>query len=150
MHDGIWSGGTYSCWGTYNREAPLRMCGPEGHYHFEVKCVDATSTPHLAFAGLLGAGLRGILDGALLSTGDCEKPVALMNEEEKRAVGLANPLRLPRSIGDARKLFAADGVMQGIFGKEFIEKYIGTNEVSLALMTHGHRDSSAYRHWRSS
>ena len=25
--------------------------------------------------------------------------------------------------------------MQGIFGKEFIEKYIGTNEVSLALMT---------------
>ena len=57
MHDGIWSGGTYAAWGTDNREAPVRACGPAGHHHFEVKSVDATSTPHLALAAIIAAGV---------------------------------------------------------------------------------------------
>lgn len=42
MIDGVWSGGTYVCWGTDNREAPVRLCNassPSGR-NFEVKCHD--------------------------------------------------------------------------------------------------------------
>ncbi|OBZ77907.1 Protein fluG [Grifola frondosa] len=37
VFDGIWSGGTYASWGTDQREAPVRLCGPPGHHHFELK-----------------------------------------------------------------------------------------------------------------
>ena len=62
------------------------------------------AAPHLALAALLAAGTRGIVDGALLEVGDCAKPVVEMSEEERLAVGLGkDPVRLPRSIGEARE-----------------------------------------------
>ncbi|KAI0777535.1 FLU1-II [Trametes elegans] len=128
MLDGIWSGGTYACWGTDNREAPVRACGPPGHHHFEIKSVDATSTPHLALAGILAAGVSGIREGALLAVGDCAKPAAEMSQEERAAVGLADPLRLPKTIEDARRAFAADQIMTSALGAEFVKTYIGINE----------------------
>ena len=130
MVDGIWSGGTYACWGTYNREVPLRLCGPEGAHHFEVKCVDGTATPHLAFAGLVAAGLRGIVDGAVLSTGDCSKPVFDMSIAERTAVGLENAVKLPRTAKEARAFLGADKVLKSALGEEFVETYLSVNEVS--------------------
>ncbi len=132
MLDGIWAGGTYASWGTYNREAPVRVCGPEGHRHFEVKCVDATATPHLAIAGLLAAGATGVADGLLLELGDAQKPVAEMDERERREVGLeeGKVRRLPQTIADARRLLGGDEVLRGVLGDEFVEKYLGVNEVS--------------------
>ncbi|KAI0365975.1 FLU1-II [Pilatotrama ljubarskyi] len=129
VEDGIWSGGTYAAWGTDNREVPMRLCGPQGHHHFELKCVDATATPHLAFAAIVGAGLRGIVDGALLTVGDCRKPVAEMNDRERAEVGLANALRLPRTIADARKALAADEAMKDVLGPNFVRPYIAVNEM---------------------
>ncbi|EIW55884.1 FLU1-II [Trametes versicolor FP-101664 SS1] len=128
MVDGIWSGGTYAAWGTDNRETPVRLCGPRGHHHFEVKCVDATAAPHLAIAALVGAGLKGILDGAVLTMGDCPKPMWEMTEQEKVAVGMTNPLRLPTNIVDARKALVADEVIEGVLGANFVRTYIGVNE----------------------
>lgn len=42
MIDGVWSGGTYVCWGTDNREAPVRLCNASSpsSRNFEVKCHD--------------------------------------------------------------------------------------------------------------
>ncbi|CDO77530.1 hypothetical protein BN946_scf184912.g29 [Trametes cinnabarina] len=127
MLDGIWSGGTYASWGADNREAPVRLCGPRGHHHFEIKCVDATATPHLALAALVGAGLRGIVDGALLTVNDCTKPVAEMSVHEREAVGLANPTRLPTDIAKARDALRADAVMKEVLGAHFVETYIAVN-----------------------
>ncbi|TBU27388.1 glutamine synthetase/guanido kinase [Dichomitus squalens] len=132
MQDGIWSGGTLACWGTENRESPVRLCGPQGHYRFEVRPVDGTATPHLAFAALLGAGLRGILDGAVLTTGDCPTPAFQMSDAEKRAVGLENALRLPQTIEDARKSLGLDAVLKTALGEEFIEKYLGLLQTFMA------------------
>ncbi|KAI0635034.1 FLU1-II [Trametes polyzona] len=134
MVDGIWSGGTYAAWGTDNRETPARLCGPQGHHHFEVKCVDATSTPHLAIAALVGAGLRGILDGALLTSGDCLKPVWEMNAQEKAAVGLANASRLPTTIASARATLKADEAMRSMLGANFVDTYIAVNETMERFM----------------
>ena len=129
MLDGIWSGGTTACWGTYNKEAPLRVCGPAGHAHFEVKSSDATATPHLAFAAIVAAGLRGILDGALLKTGDCHKPAHVMSEAERRAVGLDGAVKLPKSIGEARTALESDVGLRGLLGSEFVESYLNVNKV---------------------
>ncbi|OSD07879.1 FLU1-II protein [Trametes coccinea BRFM310] len=128
MIDGIWSGGTYASWGTDNREAPIRLTGPPGHHHFELKCVDATATPHLAIAALVGAGFKGIVDGALLTVSDCTKPAAEMNVQERKAVGLATPIRLPTNIAKAREALAADKVINEILGADFVDTYIRVNK----------------------
>ena len=133
MLDGIWSGGTYACWGTDNREVPLRLCGPAGGHHLEVKCVDGTATPHLVFAGLIAAGLRGIVGGEVLATGDCAKAVYAMSITERRAVGLENAVKLPQTIQDARASLGADVGMKGLLGEEFVETYLSVNEVSLRV-----------------
>ncbi|TFK86124.1 FLU1-II [Polyporus arcularius HHB13444] len=134
MLDGIWSGGTTSCWGTDNKEAPLRVCGPAGHLHFELKSSDATATPHLAFAGIVAAGLRGILDGALLTTGDCHKPAHVMSEAERKAVGLEKSLKLPKTIAEARKALDSDAGVKGLLGAEFVESYINVNKLMESWM----------------
>lgn len=151
MVDGIWSGGTYAAWGTDNRETPVRLCGPRGHHHFEVKCVDATAAPHLAIAALVGAGLKGIVDGAVLTMGDCPKPMWEMTEQEKVAVGMTNPLRLPTNIVDARKALVADKVIEGVLGANFVHTYIGVNEVSaMRPLPILHLTELCDRRWKSS
>ncbi|KAI0943154.1 hypothetical protein AcW1_002860 [Taiwanofungus camphoratus] len=132
--DGIWSGGTYACWGTDNREVPVRLCGPPGAHHFELKCIDATANPYFVLAGVISAGLRGVLECAELKVGDCRKPAARMDEAERRAVGLENPGRLPRTIRDARGLLSADGVLKSALGEEFVRKYLAVNEVLEAFL----------------
>ena len=134
MQDGIWSGGTLACWGTENREAPIRLCGPQGHSRFEIRPVDGTAEPHLAYAALLAGGLHGIYEGAVLTTGDCPTPAFQMNDAEKRAVGLENALRLPRTIEDARLSLKADTVLKTALGEEFVEKYLGVNEVGVCVV----------------
>ncbi|OCH86577.1 FLU1-II protein [Obba rivulosa] len=145
MVDGIWAGGTYAAWGTDNREAPVRLCGPPGHHHFELKCVDGTSTPHIAIAGVIAAGVRGVLDGALLATGDCKIPVALMDEAQRREVGQENPGRLPRILEDAREFLAGDEVLREGLGADFVEKYLAVNKVLDQFLKEDTEDAAIVR-----
>ena len=74
MVDGAWSGGTYVCWGTDNREAPIRLCNATSpaSRNFEVKCVDGTSNPYLAFEGLMADGMEGgVKTNRALEVRDC-------------------------------------------------------------------------------
>ncbi|KAI0075970.1 FLU1-II [Panus rudis PR-1116 ss-1] len=138
--DGIWSGGTYVCWGTDNRETPVRVCGSSSikassRPHFEVKCVDATSSPYLAFAAMIAAGTSGITEGKKLSSGDCSaKPVALMSVEERKKLGVDGAARLPKTIADARKLLVEDKTLTGLLGEEFVEGYRSVNETLEKLL----------------
>lgn len=45
--DGAWSGGTYVCWGTDNREAPVRLANATSpsSRNFELRFLDGTSNP---------------------------------------------------------------------------------------------------------
>lgn len=128
--DGIWSGGTYASWGTDQREATVRLCGAEGQHHFEVRFIDGTASPYLVLASILGVGTEAVVANALLKSGDCATPVALMSEEEKRALGVENTGRLPTTLGLARKVLADDTAMKAVFGDDFVEKYISVNAVS--------------------
>lgn len=129
--DGLVTGGTYVAWGYQNRETPMRACETAaGTHHFEARFVDGTACPHLALAGIIGAGTKGIIDQAVLTSGDCEKPVAKMTEEEKEKLGLKDTGRLGPTLADARKQFKESKVMRELFSDEFVDRYCVINEVS--------------------
>ncbi|KAG1778198.1 hypothetical protein EV702DRAFT_1196616 [Suillus placidus] len=126
MLDGIWSGGTWVAWGSDNREAPIRLCVPAASVdpelatnapsknHFEIKCVDGTSSPYLVLASLLGSGLLGIQSQAPLVEQDCATPAALMTEAERKAAGVTR--RMPLSWEGARAALEADEALKGVLG----------------------------------
>ena len=134
MVDGAWSGGTYVCWGTDNREAPIRLCNATSpaSRNFEVKCVDGTSNPYVAFAGLIAAGVEGVKTNRVLEVRDCSaqgegRTAAEMGEEERVRCGIME--RLPLSWEEAREAFRGDGVLGEVFGEAFVGGYLNVNKV---------------------
>jgi glutamine synthetase len=135
MVDGVWSGGTHVCWGTDNREAPVRLCNASSpaSRNFELKALDGTANPYLALAGVLGVGHVGIREGRALGVRDCGegKSAAEMGKEGREALGIRE--RMPLSLEEARKRFREDGVVRGIFGEGFAERYLSVNKVGSFL-----------------
>jgi len=131
MVDGVWSGGTYVSWGTENRESPVRLANASSpsSRNFEIRCVDATSNPHLALAAIVGSAVAGIKSKQALTLKDCPGPksAAQLTEDERQALGIVK--RMPLSIAEARKNFVGDAVLGKVFGKEFVEKYMLLSEV---------------------
>jgi glutamine synthetase len=127
IQDRIWSCGTYACWGIDNREAAVRLTGPPGGHHFEVRSVDGTANPHIAIATLLGLGLIGIEKGLELrieEVDDSAVDLSADERERKRIFG-----RFERALSAARDLARKDEVINDILGKEFVEKYLSVKEV---------------------
>jgi len=151
--DGIHSGGTWVAWGRDNRETPVRLCvppapalaqtqpssakstaptaNPPSGNHFEVKCVDGTSSPYLALSGLLGAGLLGIQSKAPLVEKDCRVPTATMTEAEREAVGVKG--RLPRTWEEARGALEGDEAMRDLLGS-VVEGFLAVGETLDGLL----------------
>ena len=129
--DGVWSGGTYVCWGTENREAPVRLtnsASPSSR-RFEMRYIDGTANPYLVLAGILGAGYLGIRSNLELTISDCPGPksAAQMSEDERHALGITK--RLPLSWNEARERFASNTQLSEILGMDFQEKYLSVNKV---------------------
>ncbi|KAJ6630086.1 hypothetical protein B0H10DRAFT_1109652 [Mycena sp. CBHHK59/15] len=126
--DGIFSGGTFICWGTDNREVPVRLCNATSpaSRNFEVKVIDGTANPYLALAALLGAGHHGIRSGSILTIKDCVGPSAVQRDEDgRKALGIS--VRMPLSWEEARENLQGSATMTEIFGKGVIEKYLSVN-----------------------
>jgi glutamine synthetase len=128
VQDGVWSGGTYASWGTENRETLVRLSGPPGAHHLEVRALDGTANPYLALAAILGAGMVGVREGLELSVMECLEPAASLSEEERRRRGVDG--RMPLSLEEARDKLLSSKAVTDIFGDEFVEKYIAVNQVS--------------------
>lgn len=127
VQDGIWACGTYVCWGKDNREAAVRLTGPPGGHHFEVRSVDGTANPYIAFAALLGLGLIGIEKGLELQMEEVDDSAADLTAEERERKGIIG--RFERTLSAARDLARRDKVINDILGEEFVQKYLSTNEV---------------------
>ncbi|TFK48874.1 glutamine synthetase/guanido kinase [Heliocybe sulcata] len=128
MVDGVWSGGTCVAWGVENKETPLRLC-PASSPHFEAKCIDGTSNPYLAMAGLLGAGLEGVKKASELKVKDCsEVAPAELSEAERKEMGVK--VRMPKTIHEARERLAGPegSVVREVLGDEFVKAYISVNK----------------------
>ncbi|KAF9466906.1 FLU1-II [Collybia nuda] len=127
--DGIWSGGTYVCWGTDNREVPIRLCNATfaSSRNFEVKALDGTANPYLALAAILGAGHSGIQTQTQLLVKDCRGPSAAeLGEEGRKELGIIQ--RMPLNWDDARNKLSNDEIMRGILGGDVVDKYLNVNE----------------------
>lgn len=136
VKDGVWSGGTYVCYGTENREAPIRLTNSASpcSRRFEMRYIDGTSNPYLVLAGILGAGHLGIQSNLELTISDCPGPksAAQMSEDERHALGIFN--RMPLSWNEARERFASDTQLSKILGTEFKEKYLSVNKVKVSTI----------------
>ncbi|KAF9004595.1 hypothetical protein BDQ17DRAFT_1390127 [Cyathus striatus] len=130
MMDGVWSGGTYVCWGTENRECPIRYTsvGSLTARRYELRFIDGTANPYLVLAAILGCGHLGIRSKMQLNIQDCPGPqsAADMGEEARKALGITK--RLPLSWKDARQNLSSDSTIRSIFGGNFMEKYLAVNE----------------------
>lgn len=135
MVDAAWSGGTWVCWGSDNREAPVRLCGTRTATHgrhFEVKALDGTANPYLAIAALLHAGTLGVRKGLELRLGDLQGMAQLIGEAERAKLGITQ--RLPRDLGQAVEKLRGDEELVSGLGEDLVAKYISTIEASRASL----------------
>lgn len=91
----------YICWGHNNRSALVRVPMYKPHKgnsaRIEFRSLDSSCNPYLAFALLLGAGLRGVEERYELPPG-AEDDVWALTEGERRALGIRP---LPQSLDEA-------------------------------------------------
>ena len=127
VRDRIWSCGTYACWGIDNREAAVRLTGPPGGHHFEVRSVDGTANPHIVIATLLGLGLIGIEKGLELRIEEVDDSAVDLSAEERERKGIIG--RFEHTLSAARDLARKDEIINHVLGKEFVQKYLSVNEV---------------------
>ncbi|KAJ7718973.1 hypothetical protein DFH07DRAFT_933454 [Mycena maculata] len=148
MLDGIFSGGTYVCWGTDNREVPIRLCNSTAPAarNFEVKAIDGTANPYLVLASLLGAGHHGIRSGSALTIKDCVGPsAAKRGEAGRKELGISE--RMPLSWEEARARLRGSAVLMEMFGQEVLKKYLSVNEVSGSVQSVFRRLTISNRPW---
>lgn len=77
--------GAFQGWGINNREAPLRLIQEAGdRANCELKTMDGTANPHLAFAAVATAGLLGLRRGGKLPPPIRGDPGQLTREERQQ------------------------------------------------------------------
>ena len=114
----------YLTWATRNRSDLIRIPeyqpGRSEAVRVEYRAADPACNPYLAFSALLATGLRGIQDAYDLPP-EADEDVSLLDEEERRARGIA---RLPGTMGEAIDLFAASEVMRDTLGGHVFESIL--------------------------
>jgi glutamine synthetase len=117
--------GAYVCWGTDNREAPVRVASQfrgleEASTNAELKASDASCNPYLALGGLLAAGLDGL-------ERELEPPEPLgvdpetLDDGERERRGI---VRLPTTQAEALDALAADALLTGALEPTLAESYL--------------------------
>ncbi|KAJ7454758.1 hypothetical protein FB451DRAFT_1408176 [Mycena latifolia] len=143
MADGVWSGGTYVCYGTENREAPVRLTNASSpsSRNFEVRCIDGSANPHLALAGIFAGGLIGVRGMMALEVKDCPGPksAAQLTEAERQALGIKK--RMPLSIDAARRYLQQDSALCEVLSGDFVESYLSVNKTLEEALTQDEDES---------
>jgi glutamine synthetase len=120
---GIWAGGEYVCWGSQNKEVPLRKCGPG---HFELKTIDGVGNSYLSMAALLAAGLHGLRQDLKLELKDCTGDPTGIGEEERLKLGITT--KLPDTLEKAIKALDRDKVLRRALGYAAVDDYLAVAE----------------------
>jgi len=117
----------YITWARRNRSAmvrvPMYKPGKEVATRIELRSPDPSCNPYLAFAVMLGAGLKGIEEGLELMP-EATNNIFDMTPEELDAAGIAT---LPKDLGEAVELFENSALMKEVLG-EHIHKYFVENK----------------------
>lgn len=129
MKDSVWSGGRYVAWGTQNRETPLRKISRS---HWELKCMDGLANPYFAMAAILGAGLQGVLDKESLTSQDCLRDPALMDNVSRAHHGITQ--LMPKNVQEAMDMLADDAELGNILGSPFVKTYLTVKRAEMKML----------------
>ncbi|GAB4275735.1 MAG: glutamine synthetase family protein [Coriobacteriia bacterium] len=117
----------YVTWARRNRSAmvrvPMYKPGKENATRIELRSPDPACNPYLAFAVMLGAGLKGIEEGLELPP-EATNNIFEMTEDELEAAGIRV---LPDNLGEAVRLFEESETMREILG-DHIHAYFVANK----------------------
>lgn len=103
-------------WGVDNRTTAVRaIVGGSKSTRVELRLSGADINPYLAMSAALAAGLDGI-----------EREIALPPPTINAYAGEGSPL--PRTLGEATRLFRASPTARRWFGDEFVDHYASTRE----------------------
>ncbi len=122
----MWGGEapSYICWGHNNRSAMIRvpMYKPNKGQstRMELRTIDSAANPYLAFAVLLGAGMKGIEEGYELPR-EAEDDVWSLTERERQSLGI-DPL--PHSLQDAIKVAERSELLAETLGEHVFDFFL--------------------------
>jgi glutamine synthetase len=115
---------TAVCWGHANRSAlvrvPMYSPGKASSRRVEVRSLDSAANPYLAYAVILGAGLKGIAEGYELPPA-AEDNVWSLTEGERRAMGYQT---LPQNLDGALQSFEQSDLMAEILGEHVFDFFL--------------------------
>jgi glutamine synthetase len=115
---------TYVCWGHANRSAlvrvPMYKPGKANSTRVELRSPDSATNPYLAFAVLLGAGMKGIEEGYELPPG-AEDDVWSLTDVERQALGYEE---LPHNLNDALKVMERSELVAEILGEHVFDFFL--------------------------
>lgn len=126
---GVWAGGQWVTWGTQNREAPLRKCGPG---HWEMKTSDGTGNAYLSMAAVLAAGLNGLDQKLDLKQKDTLVPADTLTDQERAEHGITT--MLPNTLTKSLKCLKEDEALTQLLGDDIVEDYIAVKEAEMAFL----------------
>ena len=112
---------TTVAWAEDNRTCALRVVGHGPALRFENRAGGSDLNPYLALSAIIAAGLHGVETG-----------LALEPPYEGNAYLATDKPRLPRTLRDARDLFATSEVARAAFGDEVVDHYTHAADVELA------------------
>lgn len=117
----------YVTWARRNRSAmvrvPMYKPGKEVATRVELRSPDPSANPYLAFAVMLGAGLKGIEEGLTLMP-EATNNIFDMTEAELAEAGINT---LPNDLGEAIALFERSELMKEVLG-EHIHRFFVENK----------------------
>lgn len=132
VQDNAWAGGTWCCYGTQNREVPLRKITAT---RWEVRCLDGFANPYLALAAILAAGLEGVEQRVQMKMRDCLENPAELSEEARGAMGIVR--RLPQCLGEALDALGGLGggrLLKRDGGVRLCEDYVVMKRAEMSML----------------
>jgi len=137
VKDGVFSGGTYVCWGDDARETHMRLCnaGNPKSRNFEFRALDQTANPYLALAALIGSGVDGVRTQAPLTVKDAgplaaetELSVAQFTDQQRRDLNVTS--RLPLTWEEAMECISENQVVKDVLGEEGFEQWLNITKTN--------------------
>lgn len=115
---------SYICWGHNNRSAMVRvpMYKPtKGQStRVELRTIDSSCNPYLAYAAVLAAGLKGIEEGYELPR-EAEDDVWALTERERRSLGIEP---LPRNLNEAITVAEHSELLAETLGEQVFDYFL--------------------------
>jgi glutamine synthetase len=124
---------TAVAWGHDNRTCALRVVGHGHSLRLENRVPGGDVNPYLALAAIIAAGLHGV-----------DKGLPLEDEFTGNAYQADKP-RVPRTLREARDLFADSEVARQAFGAEVVDHYTNMAQVELDAFEAAVTDWERYR-----